>query len=523
MNLLDDKLVRVHKIDGAIEFCTLPEIYSYLAVDQVLSFPALQRHQFHAWHAFLAQLAVLAIHHGGQSGTPKSVGEWSGILQNLTADYPNKSPWSLVIDDFESPAFMQCPLPKSTTNFSPKPTPDDLDILVTSKNHDLKQSIARNNNPEDWIFSIVNLQTMAGFLGAGNYGISRMNGGFSSRPCMGLVPADIGIGAHLFFDIRRMIEMRGELLLSYPHYFNNPKIALVWLEPWDGEKQIELKNLDPYYIEICRRVRLRKTNGSISAFTAATKKPRISAKYASGNLGDFWTPIDTSEGKAISVSPPGFTYKRLADLIFKSGKYLLPKSMQVPKNSSSRWRLVARGIAGGQGKTEGYYERLDIFLTNRTAFSLFKRSQTDALAELSQMMISEIAEVNEAMRFGIAVAVSGGKDAKELSKANRAYAKKFDHLLDEYADSCYFQNLDERYCAQNEKLVTEIRVQFVSRLIRRADSILDYAIDSVPSPAIRRYRSRTKAVNAFRSYLRSSNRVFSNDQSEIFEKLSSLK
>ena len=81
-------------------------------------------------------------------------------------------------------------------------TPDDLDVLVTSKNHDLKQTMALDCAVEDWIFALVNLQTMAGFLGSGNYGIARMNGGFSARVCLGLAPVDGQMGAHLCNDIR---------------------------------------------------------------------------------------------------------------------------------------------------------------------------------------------------------------------------------------------------------------------------------------------------------------------------------
>jgi CRISPR system Cascade subunit CasA len=44
--------------------------------------------------------------------------------------------------------------------------------------------------PEHWFYALLTLQTMQGFLGAGNYGISRMNGGFASRPSVGLAPSD---------------------------------------------------------------------------------------------------------------------------------------------------------------------------------------------------------------------------------------------------------------------------------------------------------------------------------------------
>ena len=61
-------------------------------------------------------------------------------------------------------------------------------MLVTSKNHDLKSAVAVQAGVDDWIFALITLQTMEGFGGAGNYGISRMNGGLGSRPAFSLVP-----------------------------------------------------------------------------------------------------------------------------------------------------------------------------------------------------------------------------------------------------------------------------------------------------------------------------------------------
>ena len=51
---------------------------------------------------------------------------------------------------------------------NPVLTPDQLDMLVTSKNHDLKSTVAGQTNFNDWIFALVTLQTMEGFAGAGN-------------------------------------------------------------------------------------------------------------------------------------------------------------------------------------------------------------------------------------------------------------------------------------------------------------------------------------------------------------------
>ena len=63
---------------------------------------------------------------------------------------------------------------------------DALDMLVTSKNHDLKAARIHHAHADDWLFALISLQTQEGFLGSGNYGVSRMNGGFASRPGVGV-------------------------------------------------------------------------------------------------------------------------------------------------------------------------------------------------------------------------------------------------------------------------------------------------------------------------------------------------
>ena len=316
-NLLADPLIRLRLINGASAIVSLPEAYEALAADGVASFPALRPHQRHAWHAFLAQLGVIAMQRSGEATPPRTAGGWRALLRELTAEFSDDEPWQLIVDDPTQPAFMQCPASNTLGPYRGRvETPDDLDILVTSKNHDVKQAVAIGAAPDDWIFALIDLQTMAGFLGAGNYGIARMNGGFSARCSLGLVPADGGPGAHLFHDMQRMLEERASLLESHPDYYRSAHgKALLWLEPWDGTTSLDLRELDPYFLEICRRVRLRAEDRRIVAWTASSKTARVAAKDAHGNLGDFWTPVAAKDAKALSLSSVGFRYDRLAKLI----------------------------------------------------------------------------------------------------------------------------------------------------------------------------------------------------------------
>ena len=516
-NLLHDPLIRVRLTAGPTTAMSLPEVYGAMSNDGIAAFPALRTHQRHAWHAFLAQLGTIAVHRAGRDAPPGKTMDWRELLRNLTPEFGDDEPWCLTVEDPAQPAFLQSPTPTGLNDFRGRAmTPDDLDILVTAKNHDVKQTVATRNSPDDWIFALIDLQTMAGFLGAGNYGIARMNGGFSARSCLGLAPADGGLGAHVFHDVRRMLTGRTALLESYPDYFDPMHgLALTWLEPWDGMLSLDLRRLDPYFIEVSRRVRLRVDESGFVAWTASSKAARIAAKDAHGNLGDFWTPVSRQDGKAMSLSVVGFRYDRLAKLILDEAAFSHPAAMRVDTTQSVRWRVIARGVAGGQGKTEGYHERSDIAFDRKTVSALLRPQQRNALASLAEAQIEEIREVEKALRLGVAVAASGGKDASDLTKADRAHANPYARRLDTAADVQFFAALENRFLAVTETAVADSRAKFARDLIDAAEELLNEAVDAVPCPAVRRHRARTRAISAFWGRLRRPQSVFS-DQPDIF-------
>ena len=517
-NLLADPLIRVRLANGTSASMSLPEVYEAMAADGVAAFPALRPHQRHAWHAFLAQLGVIAVQRSDLATPPRHASEWRVLLRNLTPQFSADEPWRLIVDDPAQPAFMQCPAPPGLSQYRGRiATPDDLDILVTAKNHDVKQAVSINAAPDDWVMALVDLQTMAGFLGAGNYGVARMNGGFSARPCLGLAPVDGGLGAHLFSDMRRMLAGRTALLNDHPEYFKPENgLALLWLEPWEGTTSIDLRELDPYFIEVCRRVRLRMEGRTIMAWTAASKAARVAAKHAHGNVGDFWTPVDVKNATALSLSNVGFRYDRLAKLMFDRASYDLPPAMRIDSTRPEGSKVVARGVAGGQGKTDGYHERSDILFAGPTVAAFGRPDQRDALALISEAQIDEVREVERALRFGIAVAASGGKPAEDLTKTDRMHANPYARRLDEAVDAVFFAFLDRRFVAPDDEERAAARAAFARHMISAARALLDEAMNAVPCPAVWRYRAQAKATSAFQGRLRRAGSVFS-DQPEIFE------
>ncbi len=516
-NFLIDPLVRVRLLDGKSAAMSLPDIYEAASTDAIAAFPALRPHQRHAWHAFLAQLGALALQRADLAAPVQTATEWRTLLRGLTSEFANDEPWLLVVEDPTQPAFMQCPAGNTRSQYRRRvTTPDDLDLLVTSKNHDVKQAIAAASAPDDWVLALIDLQTMAGFLGAGNYGIARMNGGFSARPCLGLAPADGGFGAHLFHDMRRMLEERDHLLESYPDYYRpEDGAALLWTVPWDGTASLDLGDLDPYFIEVCRRVRLGLEDRRITARTAGSKKSRIAAKAANGNIGDFWTPVSTGDAKALSLSSAGFRYDRLAKLLFDGGAYALPRAMTVDPAATKRWRVVARGMAGGQGKTDGYHERNDIVFAPRVVKAFSRRKERDDLAAVCDALLEEIAEVSRALRLGVAVAASGGKLMSDLTRTDRMKAAPYARRFDAAIDPLFFGAVESRFVAEDEAAKRAERKRFAKRLVATADSLLEEAVEAVPCPVIQRHRARATAFSTFHGQLRRPRSVFA-DQPRIF-------
>src|SRR5271165_116819 len=186
-DFLNEPLLTAAAPDGARTRRTLPGVLAALATGSASSFASLRPHQRHVWHAFLVQIAALALEKGGETKLPDEEAAWHRLLRGLTRMWPDGEPWSLVVEDAEKPALLQAPIPGGVLPQCRTVTsPDGLDILITSKNHDVKAARMYGAAPEDWLFALVSLQTQQGSMGAGKYGISRMNGGYGARPSFGI-------------------------------------------------------------------------------------------------------------------------------------------------------------------------------------------------------------------------------------------------------------------------------------------------------------------------------------------------
>ena len=509
-NILCDPLIRMRKTDNTISAVSLPEVYVALLANDIGSFPALRPHQRHALHAFLVQLAVMALHHAGKAKPPSNRDEWTDLIRGLTQKFPDDEPWQLVVEDIASPAFMQPPAraaDKLTEYKNQVATPDELDMLVASKNHDLKSAVGSQAHMDDWIFSLITLQTMEGFGGAGNYGISRMNGGLGSRPAFTLAPAG-GIGAHVKRDITALLGHRQTLLAEYPEYFmSDGGAALLWIHPWDGTaaEAISINELDPFYIEVCRRVRLRvDESGKIYGIRTISKAARIKAKAMKGRLGDPWIPIDKKENKCLTLAAAGFTYRRIVD-------YLNPAEWEWPallkltpdeERSFESMQLVARAMVRGQGKTEGYYERI-VPLKLKTARAFGRGSEVLDLNAIAKQRIERVATVQGILRHAIATFAARG-ESNNIGPEHRGFARSWSNRLDEIVDDRFFEDLQAEFEAQESERKNIHNDWLRNFVTAKARDILHSAEDALPCPAIHGYRARVVAEGLFEGRLRGS-------------------
>lgn len=497
MHLLQAPLIGIVQASGGASGVSLPSLYESLKRDDVASFTALRPHQRHPWHALLCQLGAVACLNAGLDQPPETAEAWAAILRGLTPDFPEDEPWCLVSPE-DKPAFLQAPV-GPVANLKALATPDELDMLVTARNHDLKGARMGDAAPDDWLFALVALQTGEGFLGAGNFGISRMNGGFANRPGVGLAPPG-GIGAHVLRDIRRLIEGVDAVLDRHEEYEPDGR-ALLWLEPWDGAASMPRKGLHPYYVETCRRVRLVARNGRLEARAGNSKAMRVfMAKEEAGITGDPWTPIVSDERgrRALTVDARGFDHRRLCDILFASGVEPAPLQSFGRDEGGKGWTLVCRATARGQGKTEGYHERRVPIPPE--AQRRLKAGELEDLAILARARIGEAGAVRSALRFGLMTLFQNGPEPSKFEPRDPSSARRADRFLDRFqadVDRDFFEALFREVEGATREERRDRRLEWLETLRRRGRDILREAESGSPRSTVRRHRALVRADEAF--------------------------
>lgn len=491
-NVIGDRFIRVVLTDGDEARLSLPEIFAALGADKVDGFPALRPHQRSAWHMLLAQLGAIASYRSGSR--PETTEDWAAALSALA---PPEA-WDLVGEKDDEPAFLQPPM--SGPYKHEIRAADAIDVLLTAKNHTVKAAQAVDAEPDVWLLALVSLQTMQGGLGNGNFGISRMNSSYGSRPFIGIAPPG-GVGAHVMRDVDMMLEARTELLDRTS--LSEEGHELLWTLPWDGTKQLRFESLAPWYVDVCRRVRLRRDPRGIYAQRETSTKPRVDMTGRSGITGDHWAPISLKDQKLYTADARGFSASVTCDLLLPKGgerRFSLPDAMRLLP-SDGEMRVLMRVLVRGQGKTEGYHEREVPF--RRRAVSLLQTSEgVVRLSDLARDHLTELDEISGAIRYAVIGFCAGG-DRAEMRKPSKAVAGQADTLASPIrsrflseADASFFDRVQDRLEEPG------LEAGQLRELIGRAADLLLPAMETFPSPASRRLRSRVAGEQAFYSALR---------------------
>lgn len=494
LNLLTEPLIRTDR-----EPSSLPGLLAAMARGEVVSFPALRPHQRPAWHMFLVQLAVMALDRTGRRDLPADEAGWHAALRSLTADFPDDEPWQLIVTDRSRPAFLQPPDPGSL-KWTEVATPDALDMLITARNHDVKREIAREAAPQDWLFALVSLQTMEGFGGAGNYGIARMNGGASSRVMMGLAPcrpgsAEIDPSAWWRRDVRQLLAHRSGISGK----------RLLWLEPWPEGHALTLDDLDPLFIEVCRRVRLVETSGRIVARRSTSTAARIAGKDAKGNTGDPWAPVHVADGKALSLGERDWTYDLLVTLLFKPDKreWQVPfLARPQPGEEAEPMILVAEAFARGNSKTDGFRSR-----TVPVPKAVMSSLLGERAVSVADSVVEDIAAVDGALRDGLAIVAAGGARDK-IARPHYERAQPARVALKREADRMFFPELWRRMEAGSDADITGLRLAYLQQLSEVARAEFRAALSSVPCSSVMRPRAEVRGRDRMEWKLRKAMKPF---------------
>lgn len=495
-SLLSDPMITVRGTNRRNQRrLTLPELLSELpGEERVADFPRVAAHQRHPLHAFLVQLATIALHRAGLSGPSQTAEVWRELLLALTQGA--EEPYALVVEDLSTPALLQPPVPERTLEkWKVVETPDALDILVTAKNHDVKGSRVSHGDPETWFLALLSLQTMQGFLGAGNYGIARMNGGFASRPDVGLSPS-LYAGPRFVRDVEILLCERPKTAETYG-YSRSDGHALLWLQPWDGTTSVDLDECDPYFIEVCRRVRLVRREGGLGCLTTSSKCVRVAAKARNGVLGDPWTPFerDGDSAKALTVPADGFTYQRTQELL--CGSRYEQTAVQKPRPSDPLdLMFTARVLVRGQGKTEGIHERV-LPIPRPVRRLLSDPEQKSRLSQVAKAWVELAATMrNRALRPALLTLIQGAP-AKLNLKDRRADAdlSRFEAAVDQRFFDSLFAAIDR--AGDDLDPLDDPHSTWGAELVLIGKAILEGAISRLPIPDARHYRAIVAAENVF--------------------------
>ncbi|WP_051384290.1 hypothetical protein [Nitratidesulfovibrio termitidis] len=515
-NLLTEAIISVFTTDGTSVRLTLPGVLAALQRDEVGSFAAVQPHQAHPWHAFLVQLGAMALEGEelplatpGRADLPGPDTEaaWAARLRRLTPDHPDDAPWTLAVDDLAKPAFLQPPVPEDTWGKTTKIDyfPDDLDILISTKNHQIKSGKASKATLEHWMFALLSLQTMAGYSGPTWNGISKMFTGTGARPGVHILSRST-LGGQWARDVRIVLDNPDNFRKHGLPFDPVHGLKLLWVAPWDGKKSLELRELHPLFIEICRRIRLHhNAYGTLSSKSIGTEQVlRIQAKEQNGDMADPWTPVLKSNHSAFNRTPG---YRAVQAVLFPADtnkEQYAPALLQMrhPPDEGHDLAVRFRILIRGQGKTEGFHERTIPIPKAAEVFAFGPR--TPDAARLCQAMV-ELASTaqNKVLKPALLRFMQAARERIEFKQPETAaWAETWTRRLDQEVDLHFFPTLWECLPLLKEGEDAVVQAPWRERLRTLAMTVFTEATQALPVPLTMRPRAVALAEEQFQRAVR---------------------
>lgn len=486
-SLLSEPLFRVtlDSSPAAIRL-SLPQVLARLSAADALTFSALRPHQQAPWHAFLVQLAYLALEPQDAPRPPTTPEAWVDLLRSLTPDHSDDGPWHLVNTDWQKPAFLQPPCsPGREVDFKRSAdAAQDIDLLVTTRHHDEKTGKLPLNEHEldTLVYALIALQGWSSFLGAGNYGSMRMNGGFSSRPQFRLAYLR-GSGAEFLRDVTALLDDREGLSEQFREAHRDDATAehrLLWLPLWD-EGSLPLGSVHPYALEVCRRVRLVRHQDQLLLRRASSKAMRVAAKEQRGVVLDPWVPVLTGdEPKALTAQAHSLSYRKLQELVFDRSKVELPV-LAKPSNreyaANQPGVFIAQVLVSGDGGTDGWLSRE---LPMPAPVLSQWHSAPAALAQRSQLFVSLAGLASgKVLRSALLQFVDGGEEVdwknRDFTRAVEPWLSRFEAAVDEVFFEQLFATIEAR---QGD---IDAQRQWVSWLAKACREHLTLASEALPT------------------------------------------
>lgn len=506
-DLLADPLISVRR-QGREERLNLPVLLAALSAGEIEGFLQLRPHQADPWHVFLVQLAASIQARRPTPDLPMDASYWHDGLLDLANG--ETSAWQLIVEDTSKPAFLQHPWrPGDEGVFKPKAmTPDELDVLVTAKNHDVKMARMSEATPESWLYALLLLQTTSGYDGKGNYGIVRMNGGYASRPII-VWAESLHPSRRFIAEVKQLIALRQTTCQQYG--YRDRGIVLTWLAPWEkSDHQYRITELEPWFIEAARAIRLRLDDkGKIMALGTTSNARQIGPKtLENGDVGDPWIPLNTTDKKkgrsALTLSSEGFTPKRVTELLFQQEFELT--ALQQPKTGTADGWFIGSCLARGQGSTEGFH-RLELPIPAEARWALLDTATRETLGRLAQELLKDAKDVQKTISAVLTLLIKGGPEQADSGRdANKSSARDAIKSWLEQAHRDFGRDWEALFFPTLWRGVdqahAQVRRDWQQQLIKRAEKIVLSAAERVPMPSNRTWRARARLHGRWRAYLR---------------------